>query len=105
MICRLISYDLVIPGQYRYEDRQNGSHKFGPNPSIVSLAEELASFRSANKLKRATYDECVIDIDRYNAQRLGCNRLWCVPVDAVVIQTEAAARRGTGCRGCGAVAH
>lgn len=105
MICRLINYDIVIPGQYRFEDLQSGSHKFGPNPAIDALASELSSFRTANKLKRATVAECLEDISRYNAKRLGCDRLWCVPVDSEVIHSEAAARRGTGCKGCGAVAH
>lgn len=104
MIWRLINHNDVLPGAFRYEDRQMGSHRFGPNEDIDKLAAEVSSFRTANKLKRATVEECLIDVDRFNAARVGGNPRWCVPVDSEVIHSEAAARRGTGCKGCGAVA-
>lgn len=99
--CRLRSYDLVVPGQYRFE--QDG-YKWGPNPDLFSLRGEVLSWRTANKRARATADETLTDIERWNCQRFGCNEQWCVPVDSSVIQSEAASRRRP-CSGCGAVAH
>lgn len=104
MICRLKSYDTVIPGGYLFEDLSSVSRKFPATPSIEALAQDVASYREANKIARSSYAECLQDVDRYNAQRIGCNALWCVPVDPEVIQSEARARHKS-CGGCGAVLH
>lgn len=102
--CRLIDYAQVVPGGYRFEDLNRGSHKFGPSPSITDLATEVSSFRTANKIARASYEECLTDISRWQCTRLGCDPLWCVPIEPEVIHSEAMVRRKP-CSGCGAVAH
>ena len=56
-----------IPGGFMYP-YPDGIHK---TTMIKEATKALLDYRRGNKLPRATFNECLEDIDTYNAQRLG----------------------------------
>lgn len=64
--CRLRTYDQNPPGGFFYEQR-TPNKRFGPEPMIEPLAKMVQRFRGGNHLERATYPECLYDVDRYMA--------------------------------------
>jgi hypothetical protein len=104
MNCRLRTYSVNPPGNYIYHQHGDKPRKFGPEPLIQSLAQNMASYRTANNLPRASVQECLVDADRFTAQRLGCDRKWTVPVEGEsndVPMLASSVYVGGGCAGCG----
>ena len=95
---RLISYDNPLPGGYYFS--QDGHTWKGP--TIESVAQPLLAYRSANGKPRATYKECVIDVDCYQCQRLGNNPRFCTGQSEGVISMASNAPGLEPCKGCGA---
>jgi hypothetical protein len=68
------------PGSWRYEERDPSGavlrkfHNAGP---IQNAAKELLDYRTANSRPRATFAECVADIDEFTCKRLGGDPAWC----------------------------
>jgi hypothetical protein len=105
MRCRLRSYDTVIPGGLIYDQPYNGGVKHFAGPLIETLAQAVAGFRSGNNLPRATPKEALIDIDQFNAMRLGCHKKYTVMLDSNNQQqtalNSAISPTITPCKGCG----
>ncbi len=107
MNCRLRTYESNPPGGFPYVQVQDIRHNFPSQPLIEAQAKIVSSFRAANGLPRASVRECLEDIDRFNALRLGCHRMWTVPVgttaaDARVISLQQNHPAISECAGCGA---
>ena len=107
--CQLISYENPLPGNYPYVDPSG--RVFAAQPTPEGQAGIVSGYRSGNSLPRASVKECLEDVDRYQCQRLGCNRMYCRPmtpgqvgVDVVWVGPAVASggSSGGGCRGCGA---
>lgn len=97
--CRLRSYDSAPPGGYPYR-------KFASQPLITAQARTVLAYRIGNQLPRATYAECLADVDHYQCWRLGCDPKWCVPVDANspdLVSIDSNAPGMKPCKGCGVV--
>lgn len=104
MTHRLRTYDQVPPGGFRYQQNGPKPRKFGPEPSIQNLSQQVASYRKANKLERPGIADVLIDVDRQNAARLGNDPRWTVPVDAssgTVSISPTSPVLGGSCAGCG----
>lgn len=105
MSCRLRSYDGPLPGNYSYAQTEGIPRAFPSLPIIESLAQDVLSFRRANNLPRASFQECLVDVDQYNAARVGCSDRYTVPVntpaDAVTHSMAKSHPLITPCKGCG----
>ena len=109
-MCRLRSYEVNPPGGYLYVQTQGVKRNFPAEPLIEAQAKIVSAFRAGNNLPRANVRQCIEDIDRFNAQRLGCNRQWTVPINSTgETKTISLANThplvsasGGGCKGCGA---
>jgi hypothetical protein len=107
---RLRRFTPFPPGGFPYEQNQGIHHKFkAEGYSIRQQAEKVLSFRTANGLPRATFEEVMEDIDRYQCLRLGNHDRWCVDETASTkpyTESQPAARRKQGgCGTCGSPAH
>jgi hypothetical protein len=106
--CRLRSYDSNPPGNYVYTQTEGIHRKFPAAPLIEAQAVAVSNFRSGNGLPRATVQEALRDVDRYNAHRLGCNPAYCVDIDAKTGAPTGSVNSthpifAAPCGGCGAV--
>lgn len=107
MNCRLRSYDTSPPGGFPYVQPPPLSRNFPTQPVIEAQARNVMGFRQNNRLPRATYAECLADVDQYQCQRLGCNSGFCIPIndaspDVVSLNANAPGLSGP-CKGCGVV--
>jgi hypothetical protein len=102
-MCRLKNPTLCLPGDYRYTQTEGLTHKFEPTVSIKDQAAKVRDFRVGNKLPRATYNEAIEDIDRFNCQRFHCDKRWCFDDDQIGHSTpyESPVTKKP-CAGCGA---
>lgn len=100
---RLRTYDLTIPGGYCFEE---GSKKFICQPMIEAQARAVAAWRLANGRPRGTVQEALVDVDHYNALRLGNNPTFTVPINPTAPATVAFGQSSPiiapPCHGCGA---
>lgn len=102
---RLRSYDLNPPGNYPYEQTTGIYHQFPALPLIEAQATTVQQFRAGNGLPRASFLECLEDVDSYQCQRLGNPTRFCVETDAaqpIVALNESSPAIAPPCRGCGA---
>ena len=106
MSCRLRSYEGPLPGNYSYVQTEGITRSFPSVPVIESLAQDVLSFRRANNLPRASFQECLVDVDHSNAARLGCSDRYTVPIntpaEAVTHSMAKSHPLITPCAGCGA---
>lgn len=100
---RLRTYDVTIPGGYCFE--QDGK-TFICQPLIEAQARAVAVWRAANGKPRATVQEALVDVDHYNALRLGNNPTYCVPINLTAPNTlslnNSSPIIAPPCHGCGA---
>lgn len=104
MQCRLRSYDQPIPGGYHYVQAYPGGSRNFQGPIIETLAQAVANFRAGNGIAGATPKEALIDIDHYNAMRLGCHRLYTIKLidgGQQIAINPAVSPTITPCKGCG----
>ena len=110
-MCRLRSYEINPPGGFLYVQTEGIKREFPSEPVIESQAQAVSAFRRGNGLPRAGVRECIEDVDRWNASRLGCNRSWCVAADSPteahtisIANSHPLITKSTGgvCSGCGA---
>ena len=105
-MCRLRSYDGPLPGNYSYVQTEGIKRDFPSVPVIESLAQDLSSFRKGNNLPRSSVKECLLDVDHYNAQRVGCHRDYTTAIDSIADAGKTSLPQShpiiTPCKGCGA---
>lgn len=103
--CRLRSYEIPLPGGYHYEQSYPGGVKKFYAPFMEALAQQIWVFRVGNSLPGATLKESLIDGDHFNAERLGCHRLYTVRLNPetqhAVALNAAISPTVTPCKGCG----
>jgi hypothetical protein len=102
-IFRLRSYEMPVPGNYPYIDPSG--RKFRAEPMAEAQAHNVEAFRKGNGRPRATYAECLEDVDRFNAKRLGNDPRFCVEVNADDPHQLGVSANAPGleqCKGCGA---
>lgn len=101
---RLRSYDITVQGGFTYEQTVGVYRKFGPEPLIDAVANQVYDFRRANNLPRATLRESLEDVDHYNCAKIGNNQNFCVPCDgqAQVAVNWTSPMVAKPCGGCGA---
>ncbi len=102
---RLRSYAIPLPGGYSYVQPEPKGRKFPSQPIPEAQARTVLDYRRGNGLPRSTYEECLIDVDRYQAVRLGNNPMYCIPVNPDAPKGVAVASNAPGlqpCAGCGA---
>lgn len=103
MSWRLKTHTTCPPGEYRYEQTQGVIRKFKQHSDINTLSREVAAFRAANRLPRATFAEALEDVDFFNCQRLGFGEAWCYNTDKnFAATTPKLAKASGGCGACGA---
>jgi hypothetical protein len=73
----------IPPGGWIYvqeynDNGQKRTRKFSDMGPIGTIVGVLLSFRTANKLPRASYDEIVEDIENATCERIGFDPQWCV---------------------------
>jgi len=78
---RLRSYDQSPPGGYCYGP--DGGFARRCRPVIEDIARELSAYRTGNGLPRASIQECLMDADSAQCQRLGNNPTYCIPCGQV----------------------
>lgn len=102
---RLLSYDTVPPGGYPYVQPGDKSRNFPAQPSIEAQAKIVQSYRKGNGLPRASYKECLTDVDHYVAtEALSGNPRFTVKLPEDNPEAIAAAGNAPGitpCIGCG----
>lgn len=101
---RLRSYDVSPKGGYYFSQEGDKPRNFPNSPMIEPLAQQVATYRSANGLPRASYHEALEDVDSYQCRRLGNNPRYCIPC-AENNTLVAVADNAPGlkpCAGCGA---
>jgi hypothetical protein len=87
-----------IPGGFMYP-YPDGIHK---TTFIKEATKSLRDYRKGNKLARATYNECLEDVDTYNAQRLGGMPKYFNYVANTFSPTYQSTAMQKPCGGCGA---
>ena len=107
MNCRLRTYESNPPGGYLYVQTQGIKRNFPAQPLIEAQAKIVSAFRAGNGLPRASVRECLEDIDHFNAERLGCHRMWTVPIGTSVAESKVISMQQnhpaiSKCAGCGA---
>lgn len=101
---RLRTYDVSPPGGYPFHEEGPKPRSFHAEPVIEAQARTLLGYRKGNSLPRASYAECLQDVDRYTCKRLGNNPLFCVSCESnsTAIAVAANAPGLQPCSGCGA---
>lgn len=89
------------PGGFDFQQTEGISYYFAPEGGLRQTATRVLDFRKANKLPRATFEECALDIEAYVISRLGGASSPYVE-DTDVIPAQATAKRGGGGGCCGA---
>jgi hypothetical protein len=95
---QLKSPESSIPGGFMYP-YPDGIRK---NTMIKEAVKALLDFRRGNKLPRATFNECLEDIDTYNAQRLGGMKQYFKYTLNTSFPTYKSTAMHKPCGGCGA---
>lgn len=105
MSFHLRSFDNPVPGGYQFTEGGSKPRKFRQQPVPEPLAREVAAYRAANGLPRATYPESLQDVSSFQCERLGNNPAYCVSSDIVgnIIPLAADAPGLAPCKSCGAV--
>lgn len=105
---RLRSYELSPPGGYRYVQPNEPDGKgrvFRGEPMIEQLSRNVSNYRKGNGLPRASYAECLEDVDRFMANIiLKSSPTWTVQIDADSPDTIPLLDSAPGlkpCVGCG----
>lgn len=99
MPSHLRAYNPFPPGGYVYIQGGPIMHTFPDiGLNIYQQADLVWRYRSANHLERASFPECVQDIDLYTCQRLGGTSRFCT--DGIG-PAPVAERGGGGCATCG----
>lgn len=101
---RLRTYEVSPPGGFIYQQTQGITRKF-KGPLIEAIAGQVADFRKANGLPRASVREALEDVDHYTCERLGNMAQWCVscdPKDRIVALAPTHPIVAPPCAGCGA---
>ena len=97
----------VPQGEFYYRQSEAGNQTFGPSPLIINVADQVRSFRRANRLPRAKGVEVLEDIVNYTVTRLvnaDPNNEWTMQVpDQPALQLLSQAASNGGCAGCGAM--
>ncbi len=102
---RLRSYAIPLPGGYSYVQPEPKGRKFPAQPMPEAQAQTVWDYRKGNGLPRASYAECLVDVDRYQCIRLGNNPMFCIPVNQDAVNQVAVASNAPGlqpCATCGA---
>ncbi len=100
---RLRSYEVSPPGGFPYIQPGSPSRNFPAQPMIEAQARIVLSFRLGNGLPRATYSECIQDIDQFTCARLGNPASLCILCgDTPSIALAANAPGLVPCATCGA---
>jgi hypothetical protein len=99
---RLLSDSIVIPGAFKFYQDGIKTHKFTDSPVARDLATAVESFRKANNLARATFQEAYDDVIDYNAQRLGYDPRYFRRNPGAQQSQSFSPPPPTGCVGCGA---
>lgn len=101
---RLRTYDVSPPGGFPFEQTNGIYKKFPAEPLIEAQARNVASWRGANNLARATVREALEDVDRYTCRRLGGMAGFCAPCSGEheVALGSSSPIVAPPCRGCGA---
>lgn len=104
MSWQLINHLRVPPGEYIYRQTEGIERLFRGTPDINIQANSVATFRKANGLPRATFDEAMEDIVQYTCQRIGGHKNWCYEVRAAFADASPIlrVRKKGGCSSCGA---
>ena len=103
MTYRLRSYDQIPTGGYPYNQPEPKPFHFKSEPLIEEQAKIVLSYRRGNRLARATFRECLEDIDHFTCSRLNGNPTFCVTVEdgsnAIALTDNAPGLNP--CKGCG----
>lgn len=98
----LKSYDLPIPGAYRFEQTIGIYKKFETQPSAHGMATIVSGFRQGNNLPRSSLEETLKDVSCYQCWRLGNNPDYCRSSDAPLLTSNVPIPVVAPCKGCGA---
>jgi hypothetical protein len=100
---QLRNVKVCLPGDYRYTQTEGQVHEFKPASTLEGQAGAVHYFRKGNKLPRATYNECVADVDFFNCQRFHFDKKFCINTnrDGVEVPYDSPAIKHP-CGGCGA---
>lgn len=104
MSLRLRSYDHAPPGGYPFEEHGRLYRKFPSVPLIEDQARNVEAYRKANGLPRATFQEALRDVDRYQCIRLGGMSDFCVETSSnnkTVALNRSSPYINPPCKGCG----
>lgn len=93
--CKLLRFSPVPPGGFRIQELVHGSVVSIREFSMEQAASILLALRQNNGLSRATYDECVEDINLSTCQAFGCDPRWCGEQGKVAV-AQPAPRKGCG---------
>jgi len=102
---RLRSYDVSPPGGFPFDQVGDKPQKFPAQPMIEAQARIVQSYRKGNGLPRASYAECVEDVDRFQCKRLGNNPTFCIACNSDAPHQLSLPANAPGlapCAGCGA---
>lgn len=93
-------------GGFPYTQPDPKGRDFPSVPMLEAQAQTVLAYRKGNGLARATYHECIEDVDHFTANRLGNDPRFTVAINVDAPAQIAISETTPGlspCAGCGAV--
>lgn len=100
----LKNHQSPIPNNYVFTQTTGIYHVFPANPLIDEVAKAVSAFRTANRLPRASLQESLEDVDRYQCAVRKNDETYCFDCATSYAQHHQNHRFfSKGCVGCGLV--